>query len=81
MELYKDILIKLLAGSHIEVSFKDVSFDMTEVVEAVSYQALKRIKDIVEDDSLTDKECFMQIEEIVHTYEIIGSHGGSRHDF
>ena len=42
---------------------------------------LKQIKAIIEDDSLEDPECFQKIEEIVNTFEMFGSDGGSRHDF
>ncbi|MEE1055782.1 MAG: hypothetical protein UH239_00850 [Acutalibacteraceae bacterium] len=46
-----------------------------------SYKALQKIKTIIEDDSLEDKECFMKIEEIVCLFEALGSDGGNRHDF
>ena len=41
----------------------------------------KKIKAIIEDDSLEDKECFYKIEEIVCTLEDIGCAGLGRHDF
>ena len=41
----------------------------------------KRIKAIIEDDSLEDKECFYKIEEIVSALEDIGCVGLGRHDF
>ena len=44
-------------------------------------QGTAKIKAIIEDDSLEDKECFRKIEEIVCAFEEIGSNGGSRHDF
>lgn len=45
------------------------------------YQALKKIKAIIDDDSLDDKECFMRIEEVICVLEEVGSGGGTRHDF
>lgn len=45
------------------------------------YQALEKIKAVVQDDSLSDGECFMRIEEIVCALEDLGSGGGPRHDF
>ena len=42
---------------------------------------LCRIKEIIEDDTLDDPECFMKIEEIVCVLEEVGSSGGIRHDF
>lgn len=45
------------------------------------YQALQKIKAVIQNDSLTDNECFMKIEEIICAFEALGSGGGSRHDF
>lgn len=45
------------------------------------YQALRKIRAIIEDDSFEDRDCFMKIEEIVRLFEELGSDGGSRHDF
>ena len=42
---------------------------------------LKKIKEIIINDALDDKECFKKIEEIILAYEKIGSTGGNRHDF
>lgn len=55
--------------------------DPALLIEAECYQALKKIKAIIEDDSLDDPECFEKIERIVCTLECLGSDGGSRHDF
>jgi len=57
------------------------SLKLEELLEKECYKALKKIKEIIEDDSLSDKECFMQIEEIVCVFERLGSGGGGRHDF
>ena len=38
---------------------------MHELAEMRCYQALKKIKAVIEDDSLEDDGCFMKIEEIV----------------
>lgn len=45
------------------------------------YWAIKKIKAILTDDSLDDKECFWRIEEIVRMMETIGADVGNRHDF
>ena len=50
-------------------------------MELECYKALRKIKAILENDALADSECFQQIEEIVCTFEELGSDGGSRHDF
>ena len=44
-------------------------------------QGAGKIKAIIQDDSLEDKECVNKIEKIVCTLEEIGSSGGNRHDF
>ena len=79
MELYKEILAYALTSGQITITFPDM--DPAQIVEGTCYQALQKIKAIIEDDSLEDHECFMKIEEIVCVLEEIGSSGGSRHDF
>ncbi len=79
MELYKELLIHALSRGEIQITFPEQ--DLSKLVEGKSYQALKRIKAVIEDDSLEDKECFMRIEKIVSVFEEIGSDGGGRHDF
>lgn len=81
MELYKEILTHALVHGEVQISFSGKDPDITKIVESTSYQALQKIKAIIEDDSLEDKECFMKIEQIVCVLEEIGSTGGSRHDF
>ncbi len=49
-------------------------------MEQECYQALLKIKEIIEDESLNDAECFEKIEEIIRVLEFVGSNGGSRHD-
>lgn len=55
--------------------------DLNKILDSVCYTTLKKIKEIIEDDSLEDEECFMKIEEIVCVFEELGSNGGNRHDF
>ena len=68
MELYEEIL-------------ETIQLNAEKFVEMRCYQALQKIKTIIEDDSLNDRECFYKIEEIVCVLESIGSNGGFRHDF
>ena len=70
MELWEEILIK--AGK---------KCDCNKVIETESYKALKKIKEIVENDDLDDRACFDRIEQIVRVLEMLGSDGGGRHDF
>lgn len=81
MELYQEILCHVLANEKIQVSFPQLeNTDVSKIVELECYKALGKIKAILEDDALSDSECFQQIEEIVCTFEELGSNG-SRHDF
>ena len=82
MELYQEILCHVLANEKVQVSFPElVNTDVTKIVELECYKALGKIKAILEDDALADRECFQQIGEIICTFEELGSGGGSRHDF
>jgi len=81
MELYKDILTEILSREEVQISFPNLNMDAAKIVELECYKALHRIREILDDDSLEDSECFYMIEEIVHTFEEMGSSGGCRHDF
>lgn len=81
MELYKEILSHALMCGQIQVSFSSQEPDISKIVEGECYKALQKIKVIIEDDSLEDKECFMKIEEIVCALEEIGCSNSARHDF
>ena len=82
MELYQEILCHVLANEKVQVSFPElVNTDVIKIVELECYKALGKIKAILADDALADSECFQQIEEIVCTFEELGSGGGNRHDF
>ncbi len=74
MELYDEILSNL-TDYKIEKVYADF------IVEMHCYMALKRIREILDDDSLDDEACFYKIEEIVCLLESMGSDGGARHDF
>ncbi len=79
--MYKELLSRVLSQSCMEVRFPDLKPDAQAIVEMECYKALKRIKEILEDDELEDEECFMKIEEIVCVFEDLGMGCGSRHDF
>ena len=46
-----------------------------------SVRALLKIRDILADEELSDKECFYKIEAIVSLFETLGIYCGERHDF
>ena len=82
MELYQEILCHVFANEKIQVSFPElIHTDVTKIVELECCKALAKVKAIIENDALADSECFQQIEEIVCTFEELGSGGGCRHDF
>ena len=77
MELYEEIIIHALEKQQISLAALAQASCMEKIVEGVCYRTLRRIKEIVEDDSLTDEDCFWKIEEIVVALEQIGSDGGN----
>ncbi|MBQ6996909.1 MAG: hypothetical protein IJN60_00850 [Oscillospiraceae bacterium] len=81
MELYKEILAHALAYRKIQFVFPFNEEDILKIAEGICYQTLQKIKAVIEDDSLADKECFYKIEEIVCALEDIGCVGLGRHDF
>ena len=81
MELGMGILAHFLAQQKAEITFPDLQLNAKEIVELQCYQTLRKIQEIVRDDTLEDKECFYRIERIVCAFEEIGSDGGVRHDF
>ena len=81
MDLYKEILIKILEKENIEIYFLNLINTPVEIVEYECYKTLKKIKEIIENDTLEDKECFMRIERIVNLFEEMGSGCGTRYDF
>ena len=76
MDFCQEILSKHL---HQEINISEI--ELGKLLDSICYKALKEIKEIIEDDSLDDAECFMKIERIVCLLEKLGSNGGSRHDF
>lgn len=81
MELYKEILVRILSGEDTEIIFPNLHIDPTQIVELECYKVLQKIKVVIEDDSLEDESCFKKIEEIVRAFEEVGSTSGGRHDF
>ncbi len=81
MDLYTEMLVEILSKQKIEIHFPELSFSVEELLEMRCYEALCKIKAVLEDESLTDEVCFQKIEEIINIFEEIGSDGGSRHDF
>ncbi len=80
-DLLADILSQAIATGKIQISFSGMDRTIAEVVEGECFRAIQKIKAIIDDDSLDDRECFYKIEEIICALEGLGSNGGNRHDF
>ncbi len=65
MELYKNILIKLLRDGNGNVNITFGGRDPNAMVELVCYRALRQIQDILADETLEDVECYMKIEQVL----------------
>lgn len=81
MELYREVLLKVLEEKAIQDVIPVWDMTLPEKVEGECCKALEKIKAVVADDSLSDPECFFRIEKIVCALEEAGSNGGGRHDF
>ena len=81
MEIYRSILMALLSGREVHVTFPQFKTDPSELVEGTCYVILRRIQNIVKDGALNDAECFQRIEEIVEQFEALNLDFGARHDF
>lgn len=81
MELYEEIMAKLMVETLMRYLEENEWLTMPQLIEGECYQALQKIRDIIRNEDLDDRECFNRIEGIVSTLESIGSHGGIRHDF
>ena len=81
MDFIKQLLVSALTESDVEITLSADTEKIKEIVQEKSVLALYRIKKILEDDSLSDKDCFEKIEEIVLLFEELGMRCGNRHDF
>ncbi|MBQ7757813.1 hypothetical protein [Anaerotignum sp.] len=81
MELYRDILYRILEFEEFEILLPKWKMNVEEMMEMKCYQALQEIKKILEDDELDDAECFESIEKIICVFEKLGSGINERHDF
>lgn len=81
MELNVEILAHFLAQEKAQIIFPELKLTATEIVELQCYQTLLRIRNVLRNDTLEDKECFESIERIICEFEAIGCNVGNRHDF
>lgn len=81
MESYKEFLRELWETEEMETLLTKLGKKLAEITEMRCYQALLEIKEILEEDTFTDAECFMRIEKIICTLEQLGYGVEGRHDF
>lgn len=68
MDVFTQLFIKALEGQKIEVCLPDTGFNLSEKIESVSLATLRRIREIVMDDTLNDAECFKKLRKLsAHT--------------
>ena len=79
MDLYQQILMHILEEKKDALSTPEIKAAMDRAVELKSYHTLVKIKQIIEDESLEDPECFQRIEAILTALENAGIFT-SRHD-
>ena len=93
-EFYAQILAKMMVEQGLSVSLGGETEGINIFIEGQAPQtlllelarerccaALREIREILDRDDLTDRDCFRRIEEIVCLYERLGPGGASRHDF
>ena len=72
---YQELLTKLLS------QYPTLQQNPAQLVELRCFQALRQIKEIISEPTLSDAECFQRIEAIVCVLEKLDSDGGAQHDF
>ncbi len=81
MELYRDMLCRILESEEFEILLPKWKMNVEEMIEMKCYQALNEIKKILEDETIDDRDCFESIESIISVFEKLGSGINERHDF
>ena len=72
MTLYEEILWGCLRDIPVQVTFPNLTVNPSDLVEMKSFLAIERIRDILEQEELTDQECAMQIRYVIYTREAEG---------
>lgn len=72
MTLYEEILWGCLRDIPVQVTFPNLTVNPSDLVEMRSFLAIERIRDILEQEELTDQECAMQIRYVIYTLEAEG---------
>ena len=72
MTLYEEILWGCLRDIPVQVTFPNLTVNPSDLVEMKSFLAIERIRDILEQEELTDQECAMQIRYVIYMLEAEG---------
>ena len=72
MTLYEEILWGCLRDIPVQVTFPNLTVNPSDLVEMKSFLAIARIRDILEQEELTDQERAMQIRYVIYTLEAEG---------
>ena len=78
---YQELVARLAENEKVEVTLLGIKTPLEEMVAARCFDILWKIKEVIDDESLNDPECFQKIESIIQLLEDAGSSGGVRHDF
>ena len=70
MKLWRELLISGLQNESYKFDFINDKM-LKEIVENKCYKILLQLKQTIEDESLSDKDCFIKIEEILCVLEKI----------
>ena len=74
-ELFLEVFREVLSKQDIRVEFPSlIGVDVNKLMDSIYYRALNRIKGYIRDDSLSDPDCFQQIELVISTLEHLGDH-------
>lgn len=57
MELYQQILAKILSKETIQITFPQLKINAAAIVELQCYKALQMIQEILKHDTLEDEAC------------------------
>ena len=82
-EFCANILAKILLdiGAEIVIGGTDSDEVIKYMAETECCEALRKIREILDDDSVDDETCFGRIDRIVTLYEELGPGAGCCHDF
>ena len=73
MELFKEILINLLQKEEMTITLPNFMFDAGEIIQMKCYDALLKIKTVIQDENINDDDCREKIEKIKQVFKNMGS--------